>query len=87
MIAVDKTKLKAEWRNLGYAKNLEEFLEKVAMVKPLAKFSVSDKCVRTERYNDRQDNDTIMTIVFFEKVKQITIFEDGKYKIIKSPIV
>lgn len=52
MIVVDRTKLKAEWRNLDYLPKLEEFLEKVAMVKPLAKFVVSDKCVRTERYRD-----------------------------------
>ena len=75
MIVVDKTRLKAEWRNLDYAKNLEEFLEKVAMVKPLAKFSVSDKCVRTERYNDRQDNDTIKTRHF---ISNIRVYENGE---------
>ena len=75
MIAVDKSKLKAEWRNIGYAKDLEEFLEKVAMVKPLAKFSVSDKCVKTERYNDRQDNDTIKTRHF---ISSIRVYENGE---------
>lgn len=75
MIVVDKTKLKAEWRNLDYAKDLEEFLEKVAMVKPLAKFSVSDKCVRTERYNDKEDNNAIKTREF---ITSIRVYENGE---------
>jgi len=74
MIAVDKTKLKAEWRNLDYAKNLEEFLEKVAMVKPLAKFSVSDKCVQGERYRDATDNE-VKTRQF---IASIRVYENGE---------
>jgi hypothetical protein len=75
MIVVDRSELKAEWRNLGYAKNLEEFLEKVAMIKPLAKFSVSDKCVSTERYNDREDNNAIKTRHF---IGAIRVHENGE---------
>jgi len=75
MIVVDRTKLKAEWRNLDYAPNLEEFLEKVAMIKPLAKFAVSDKCVRTERYNDKEDNNAIKTRQF---ITSIRVYENGE---------
>jgi len=75
MIAVDKTKLKAEWRNLDYAKNLEEFLEKVAMVKPLAKFSVSDKCVQGERYRDNTPNSEIKTRYL---ITSIRVYENGE---------
>jgi hypothetical protein len=75
MIVVDRSKLKTEWRNLDYAPNLKEFLEKVAMVKPLAKFSVSDKCVRTERYNDREDNNAIKTRQF---ISNIRVYENGE---------
>ena len=75
MIVVDRTKLRAEWRNLDYAKNLEEFLEKVAMVKPLAKFSVSDKCVRMERYNDKEDNNAIKTR---HLITSIRVYENGE---------
>ena len=74
MIAVDRSKLKAEWRNIGYAKDLEEFLEKVAMVKPLTKFSVSDKCVKTERYNDKEDG-TLKTRHF---ISSIRVYENGE---------
>ena len=74
MIAVDRSKLKAEWRNIGYAKDLEEFLEKVAMVKPLTKFSVSDKCVKTERYNDKEDG-TLKTRYF---ISNIRVYENGE---------
>jgi hypothetical protein len=74
MIVVDRTKLKTEWRNLDYAPNLEEFLEKVAMIKPLAKFSVSDKCVRTERYRDDADKETKIRYT----INNVRVYENGE---------
>jgi hypothetical protein len=73
MIVVDRTRLKTEWRNLDYTKNLEEFLEKVAMVKPLAKFSVSDKDVRTERYRDEANDLQIRY-----SINNIRVYENGE---------
>ena len=39
MIVVDRSKLKAEYRNANYAEGLEDYLHKVSMLKPLATFS------------------------------------------------
>jgi hypothetical protein len=55
MIAVNKDKVKAEWRHtVGYTPNLEEFLQKVAMAKPLCSFAVSDKCVSNNYHRDEE---------------------------------
>ena len=55
MIEVDRSKIKAEWRNAEYKEGLEEFLMKVAMLKPLAKFEASDRCVETKRYTENNE--------------------------------
>lgn len=76
MIVVNKDKLKAEWRyTLDYAPKLEEFLFKVAMLKPTCTFSVSDKCVGNERYRDKEDNDAIKTKNFIYKIR---VYENGE---------
>ena len=72
MIQVDRSKVKAEWRNAEYKKGLEEFLMKVAMLKPLAKFEVSDRCVETKRYTEDGENK-----VKFE-VFRIKVYEGGE---------
>lgn len=72
MIQVDRSKVKAEWRNAEYKKGLEEFLMKVAMLKPLAKFELSDRCVETKRYTEDGE-----TKVKFE-VFRIKVFENGE---------
>jgi len=56
MIVVDRSKVKAEWRQSPYKKGLEEFLMKVAMLKPLAKFAVSDKGIETKRHKCNCDD-------------------------------
>jgi hypothetical protein len=72
MIAVDRSKVKAEWRNAEYKKGLEEFLMKVAMLKPLAKFEASDRCVETKRYTEDGENK-----VKFE-VFRTKVYENGE---------
>jgi hypothetical protein len=72
MIQVDRNKVKAEWRNVEYKKGLEEFLMKVAMLKPLAKFEVSDRCVETKRYTENDEPK-----VKFE-VFRIKVYENGE---------
>jgi hypothetical protein len=76
MIVVNRDRLKAEWRHtIGYAPNLEEFLYKVAMTKPTCSFAVSDKCVETERYRDKEDPDTLKTRHF---ITTIRVYENGE---------
>jgi hypothetical protein len=72
MIQVDRSKVKAEWRNVEYKKGLEEFLMKVAMLKPLVKFEVSDRCVEIKRYTEDGENK-----VKFE-VFRIKAYENGE---------
>ena len=71
MIQVDRSKIKAEWRNAEYKEGLEEFLMKVSMLKPLAKFEVSDRCVETKRYTE--DGETKVKFQVF----RIKVYEGG----------
>ena len=76
MIAVNKDKLKAEWRHtLEYAPKLEEFLYKVAMTKPTCTFLVSDKCVGQERYRDAEDNNALKSKNMIYKIR---VYENGE---------
>jgi hypothetical protein len=72
MIVVDRSKVKAEWRNAEYKKGLEEFLMKVAMLKPLAKFEASDRCVETKRYTENGETKTKV------QVFRIKVYENGE---------
>jgi len=72
MIVVDRSKVKAEWRQSPYKKGLEEFLMKVAMLKPLAKFAVSDKGIETKRQKVGED------IVTTTEVFRIKVYENGE---------
>lgn len=74
MIQVDRSKLKAEWRNAEYKKGLEEFLMKVAMLKPLAKFEVSDKGIETKRYRNKETDEVTTT----QEVFRIKVYENGE---------
>jgi hypothetical protein len=74
MIVVDKSKLKAEWRHtVGYAPNLEEFLTKVAMAKPLCSFAVSDKCVTSNYYKDEEGKPLHRSEIY-----SIKVYENGE---------
>jgi len=72
MIVVDRSKVKAEWRQSPYKKGLEEFLMKVAMLKPLAKFAVSDKGIETKRQKVGED------IVTTTEVFCVKVYENGE---------
>jgi hypothetical protein len=74
MIQVDRSKLKAEWRNAEYKKGLEEFLMKVAMLKPLAKFEVSDKGIETKRHRNKETDEVTTT----QEVFRIKVYENGE---------
>ena len=74
MIVVDREKLKAEWRHtVQYMPNLEEFLQKVAMAKPLCSFSVSDKCVYGTHYRDEEGKQQVR-----HEIYAIKVYENGE---------
>lgn len=74
MIVVDREKLKAEWRHtVQYMPNLEEFLQKVAMAKPLCSFAVSDKCVVSNHYRDEEGNPKVR-----HEIYSIKVYENGE---------
>jgi hypothetical protein len=76
MIVVNKDKLKAEWRHtLEYAPTLEEFLFKVAMLKPTCSFAVSDKCVAKEHYIDKEDDNIRKSKDFIYKIR---VYDNGE---------
>jgi len=75
MIAVDRSKLKAEWRHtVEYMPNLEEFLQKVAMAKPLCSFSVTDKCVMVNRHRNKETD----AIESRPEIYSIKVYENGE---------
>jgi hypothetical protein len=74
MIEVDRSKVKAEWRNAEYKKGLEDFLTKVAMLKPLAKFEVSDKGIETKRHREKETDEITTTHQIF----RIRVYENGE---------
>jgi hypothetical protein len=73
MIQVDRSKVKAEWRNAEYKKGLEEFLMKVAMLKPLAKFVTSDKGIEVKRHMDENNEPKSTPYVF-----RVKVYENGE---------
>jgi hypothetical protein len=77
MIVVDRSRLKAEWRNLDMMPKLEEFLEKVALLKPLCKFEVSDKDVSNIRYRD-DPKDSSEEWKHKQLIKRIRVYENGE---------
>jgi hypothetical protein len=74
MIVVDREKLKAEWRHtVQYMPNLEEFLQKVAMAKPLCSFAVSDSCVHGMHYRDKEGK-----LQVGHEIYVIKVYENGE---------
>ena len=75
MIQVNRGRLKAEFRNLGYADRLEEFLEKTALLKPLCTFEVADKDVQTRRFKAKPEDTEYTTV---SEIKRIRVYENGQ---------
>jgi hypothetical protein len=75
MIAVNKDKVKAEWRHTApYTPNLEEFLIKVAMSKPTCEFVVTDRCISNSRYRNTETD----TIEVRPEINTIKVYENGE---------
>ena len=78
MIVVDKSKLKLEYRNLdAYVKGMEEFLQKVAMLKPLVKFEVTEKDLRHSRKAGPNPADGLM--VDAAEIERVRLYQNGEH--------
>lgn len=74
MIQVDKSNIKGEYRNEAiFMPELEEFLEKVALAKPLCKFEVHDNDVR--KVHDRSNEAQVKTSHVIYRVR---VLENGE---------
>ena len=73
MVNVDKVGLNANKRNLPYRRNLEEFLNLVAIAKPLCNFVVDGSCTLNEWVRNVDG-----TAEYEESINCIKVFEDGE---------
>ena len=73
MVNVDKLGLNANKRHLPYRKNLEEFLNLVALAKPLCNFVVDSSCTLNEWVRSIDG-----TSEYEESINTIKVFEDGE---------
>jgi len=73
MVNVDKVGLNANKRHLPYRKNLEEFLNLVALAKPLCNFVVDSSCTLNEWVRSIDG-----TSEYEESINCIKVFEDGE---------
>lgn len=72
MITIDRSKLNAEVRNLPINPQLEEFVNKVALAKPLCEFSFGDHAKRT--HYDYTKTPTEKR----EELYRVEVFQDGE---------
>lgn len=73
MVNVNKLELSDNKRHLPYGDNLEEFLNLVALVKPLCTFAVDNQCVRSEWVRNTDNGSEYM-----EVINTIKVYEDGE---------
>lgn len=73
MVTVDKLGLSDNKRNLPYRKGLEDFLERVALIKPLCTFAVDNECLRNEWVRHVDGNSE-----YEETINRIKVYEDGE---------
>ena len=73
MVNVNKLELSDAKRHLPYGDNLEEFLNLVALAKPLCTFAVDNDCVRSEWIRNGENGSEYM-----ELINSIKVYEDGE---------
>jgi hypothetical protein len=73
MVNVNKLELSDNKRHLPYGNNLEEFLNLVALAKPLCTFAVDNECVRSEWVRNTDNGSEYM-----EVLNTIKVYEDGE---------
>ena len=73
MVNVNKLELSDNKRHIPYGDNLEEFLNLVALAKPLCTFAVDNNCVRSEWIRNGENGSEYM-----ELINSIKVYEDGE---------
>ena len=75
MIAVNRDKLKAEYRaDIKYVDGLESYLTDVALAKPLLTYDVDDMCISTERTKDANGD-----LQLEKQLYRIKVYGAGEY--------
>lgn len=69
---VDRSKLKQEFKDVGYVNKLEDFLLAVYKAKPMLEFYVDDDCIHTTR--TRQEDGTLTHV---NEICRIKILDSG----------
>lgn len=72
MVEVNKLELSDNKRHLPYADKLEEFLNLVALAKPLCSFAVDNNCVHSQWRNNNGESS------YEETINGIKVYEDGE---------
>lgn len=75
MIKIDRSNLKASCRNAECHGNLEEFLNKLSMARPLLAFKVDDECVHSY-WRDKAGTEEKELYPAFNKIK---VYQDGDH--------
>jgi hypothetical protein len=73
MVEVNKLELSDNKRHLPYGENLEEFLNLVALAKPLCSFAVDNNCVNSQWVRNVDGASE-----YAETISTINVFEDGE---------
>ena len=73
MVEVNKLELSDNKRHLPYGENLEEFLNLVALAKPLCSFAVDNKCVNNHWIRNVNGESE-----YSETISTINVYEDGE---------
>lgn len=73
MVEVNKLELSDNKRHLPYGENLEEFLNLVALAKPLCSFAVDNKCINNQWVRNVDGESE-----YSETIGTINVYEDGE---------
>lgn len=73
MVEVNKLELSDNKRHLPYAEKLEEFLNLVALAKPLCSFAVDNNCLRSTWVGNNNGESN-----YVETISLIKVYEDGE---------
>lgn len=73
MVEVNKLELSDNKRHLPYGENLEEFLNLVALAKPLCTFAVDNKCINNQWIRNVDGESQ-----YSETISTINVYEDGE---------
>ena len=81
MITIDRSAMNAEKRNLTLRPLLEEFVEQVALVRPLCEFTTTDHDTRTDYSYEEVTNEkgeTTSKQIRTETIMRVNVYQDGE---------